>query len=1160
MTKINKLVMKGFKSFAKRTEFEFGNTFNCVLGPNGSGKSNLLDALTFVLGRRSSKAMRAEKAANLIYNGGKKKNPSKEAIVSIHFDNAKKTFPLNEKEIIVSRILKPSGNSKYKINNKTKTRTEVLELLSHGKIDPDGYNIILQGDIVRFCQMPGEERRQIVEEIAGISQYEERKLKSIRELDRVNERIKEADIVLAERKTYLKELKKERDQAIEYKQLNTDLQKHKATLATVRINKHNKNLSEIEEKLNKFNTQIKEHNDVIETSKKEIDTLKAEMKKINDEIERKGEKEQVELNRKIEGLKVEMATNKTKIDSYKNEIQRLKDRHEALSKDNKDANEKLKSIDREKKDLEKSINAKQADLTKIEKEIENFRKKNKFDTGDLHKEVHKLDEQADKKDEEIQKLRHEQQEILREKDQMEFKLNEMQTQFEKVVNLQKENKAQLARLRSLSSEVKELDKKIKKLIDEDQDLVTKLRSSREEYSEATGKLARLEAKSAQIKERSMADQAISTVMSLKKQVKGIHGTVSDLGSVKSKYALALEMAAGGRIKHVVVEDDKVAEKCINHLKKSKAGSATFLPLNKIKSRPISNKSLAKGTHGFAIDLVDYDKKFKSVFELALGDTLVVDDIPAARKIGIGKVRMVTLEGDLIEGTGAMRGGYNKKRASLGFGEKEVSKGIGDLNERVASLQSSIGMYERKRLEVNEKLNKFREQKASVEGEQIKLERSLHLEGGQTDGFKDTKAKLQQNLKDADKRLQEVVKEISKLNKELTDVKIKRQQSRNKINEMRNPTLIAQMTAFEEKRTELRESIVKLETELKNLTEQSKNILGPEAKKVLKIIEENEKEEKKFTKLIDEFNDKLKKQAAELKVKEKDAKEFYQQFKGLFSKRDQKMSEVQKIEKKIDSKDILVKGTEQKLNALNIDATKIKAQLAGLNEEMEHYKDVEVFKTKTNEQELQSTISSLGRKQNNIGNVNLKALEVYEEIEKEYNALLEKKVTLETEKDDVHKMIDEIESSKTQIFMRTFNVVNDVFKQFFKKLSTKGEAYMEIENNEKPFDAGVDIKVKLSSKKFMDIKSLSGGEKTLTALAFIFAIQEHDPAMFYIMDEVDAALDKHNSEKLADLIRNYAGRAQYIVISHNDAVISEADKLYGVSMNEHGMSHITTLEL
>jgi len=1166
MTRINKLVCRGFKSFAKKTELVFGSDFNCVIGPNGSGKSNILDALTFVLGRRSSKAMRAEKSANLIYNGGKKKTPAKEAEVAIHFDNQSKVFPLSAPEVIVSRIVKPNGASTYKLNGKKCNRNDILDLLGRGKIDPDGYNIILQGDIVKFVEMATTERRNIIEEIAGIGAYEERKQKSLRELERVEGRLKEADIVLTERNAYLRELKKDRDQALEYKELNDNIMRNKATFLKLQIDKKNSIVEKQEKQLENYNERIKKTQDEIGKIKDKIKNEKGNIDSINSEIEKKGEKEQVALNKKIEQLKVDLATNKTKVDSFKNEIKRILQRREELEQNNKEVNLKIKSLEKEKTAIDKEITQKKKLLKQLEQDMERFKKKNKFgqDLAEIEREISDLDKKSEQRQDEIQKIRQAQQDSLREKDQLEFKLQALEEQMEKVLHLEKDNKDSLTRLKNLRSEFNRLTKELNGFLDEDSSLTVKLSKSREDLEKANTQLAKLEAKNMHFKESTAMDRAINSILQQKKKIKGIHGLVSELGKVKNKYGLALEIAGGARIKSIVVETDAVAAQCIKYLKQNKLGTATFLPLNKLKAKVPSQsaKDVAKkqGSHGLAVDLVEFDNKFKNVFNYVLSDTVVVDNIQTARKIGVGSARMVTLDGDMMEVSGAMRGGYQQRKKGIGFKEKELASGIDELQQEVFELQSKMQMFHKRKAELDEKITKLRTEKANTEGEIIKLEKSLHIEGNDLGDFKNKKKSLREQIKLVDKKAEEFIERISNQNKELAQLKIKRQELRNKINQIQNPAVLAQLSAFEEKKTELRESLIKLESSKGNFDAQIKTILGPDVKRAMSILEQNKKEEESFKDQISQLNEKIKKQAQDLKVNEKNAAQFYQKFKALFEKRDKCSKAVQKLEKQVDEKDITIKGVEQKMNALNLEKTKYKAELVGLEKEFEQYEGVEIFKSKTDLQELQKTINKYEAKKENIGNVNLRALEVYDNVYKEYEKLLEKKEILGKEKEDVLKLIEEIETSKKAIFMKTFAVVNDIFKDFFSRLTGKGQAYLELENPENPFEEGVEIKVKLSAKKFMDIKSLSGGEKTLTALAFIFAIQEHDPASFYIMDEVDAALDKHNSEKLAQLIRSYCDRAQYIVISHNDAVISEASNLYGISMNEDGISNVTSLEL
>ena len=352
MTKINKIVMKGFKSFAKHTEIMFGGDFNIVLGPNGSGKSNVLDALCFVLGKTSSKSLRAEKSANLIYNGGKSKKPAKQGEVSIYFDNSNKRFPTEDKEVKATRIVRQNGQSIYKINDKQRTRQQIVDLLSVAKINPDGYNIIMQGDIVRFVEMPPIERRMLIEEVAGISVYEEKKNKALRELEKVDEKLKEADIILTERKTYLKELEKDRNQALKFRDMDNSLKQNKASLLKLQIDKKEEEKREMQKKMDAGNEKLVNINRKINTLKKENEEKKKQIEDITKDIEEKGDVEQVKLNKEIETLKIDLAKKNIRIETCKNEINKIIKRKKDLKDNLNEIGKKIESSLKEKTELE----------------------------------------------------------------------------------------------------------------------------------------------------------------------------------------------------------------------------------------------------------------------------------------------------------------------------------------------------------------------------------------------------------------------------------------------------------------------------------------------------------------------------------------------------------------------------------------------------------------------------------------------------------------------------------------------------------------------------------------------------------------------------------------------------------------------------------------
>jgi len=471
----------------------------------------------------------------------------------------------------------------------------------------------------------------------------------------------------------------------------------------------------------------------------------------------------------------------------------------------------------------------------------------------------------------------------------------------------------------------------------------------------------------------------------------------------------------------------------------------------------------------------------------------------------------------------------------------------------------MGTLEHKAGENDQLISRLRILKAELEGDIIKTEKSLHLDSGDSSLDGDEKKKLAIKSSELDDQIDEIQDTISEKNREFAQAKIKRQELRDKVMDLRNPSKLAELKTFEEKKLELRSEIVNFKGELQGIIGQMDSVIGPEGRRILDIIKQHEKEESAFIKEQLDIKEKVGKKEKSLAEKEEQEKEFYEQFKELFNQRSKLSDEVNAAENKIATMNTESRTFELKNNALSLENAKLKAELAGFKEEDKDFQNVEPYVEK-NRDVIRRELNEFDRMKEQLGAVNMRALEIYEEVETEYHQLQEKKETLRTEREDVLLMMNEIDSKKKELFMRTFEALEANFKRIFSTLLVKGDASIVLENQNDPFAGGVEIKVRLTGKRFMDIRSLSGGEKTMTALAFLFAVQEYQPASFYIMDEVDAALDKKNSGRLAELIRSYCDKAQYIVISHNDGVIAEADTLYGVSMNEHGMSKLTSLKL
>ncbi|MFP4424461.1 MAG: chromosome segregation protein SMC [Candidatus Woesearchaeota archaeon] len=1165
MTKINKIVMQGFKSFAKRTEIIFDDQFNCILGPNGSGKSNVLDALCFVLGKSSAKGLRAEKSSNLVYNGGKTNKPAKEGKVSIYFDNSNNTFPSDEKVVKITRIVQQSGSSKYKINDKTRTRTQVLDTLAIAKINPDGYNIVLQGDITKFVELSSQEKRKLVEEIAGISIFDEKKDKAMKELDKVDNKLGEAEIVLKERHSYLKDLKTERDQALKYKELNDKIKHNKASYLKIQINRKEDERKENQEKLDKEKQAFQELQDKIEKSKKDIETRRGEIEQISKEVEEKGETKQVSMQKEIEQLRIDIATAKTRITSHETEIGRIKERKGNLTENLKDIKEKIKEQQDSLKTLEERRKRREEERKELEKKIEDFRKKHNLDndTTEMDSHIDKLDSQADEIQAEIQKLREKQQELFRQQDKVEFQISSIDEQIQKVKEIEKEHKKELDELKNKRDRFKKITLELNKKLDQNSRLAAEIGDSETKLHKAREELSKLEARNANIKEKVSGNIAVQKILEQKKRIQGIYGTVAELGNVSSKYSLALEVAAGPRVKSIVVKDDSVAAKCINYLKQNRLGTAGFIPLNKIKGQDENAGTYAKanGSHGRAIDLIKFDPKFKKAFSYVFGNTIVVDSVDVARRIGVGNIRMVTISGDIVETSGLMQGGYRtQQKSGAAFQEQELSQSIEEYESMVAELDSSISSKRSRKAENEEEISQLRDEKANLEGEIIKVEKGLHLKSDDLDANLKYKEDLQKQAKDLEEQADDLTAQISAKNKQLAQIKVDRQKTKEKLNELRNPRLLAELNSFEEQKSNLNQETMKLDSEIAAIKTKINDVLGRDKENTEKVVQEIDKEKVGYETQVKELKTTINEKEKTLKDKEKRLNEFYKQFKDLFAKRTKLNDEIVAIEKTLALSEEKARNQEYRINAISLDDSKIGAHLSTLYEEYAEFQDVEVDLNRS-EEDLKKEVKELERSRDKIGSVNLRALDIYESVEKEYNSLVEKKEKLLSEKNDVISLMDEIEGKKKSRFMETFSKVNDHFSTIFEKLSSKGEAYLEIKDEENPFESGMIVRVKLSGSKYMDLRSLSGGEKTLTALAFIFAIQECEPATFYILDEVDAALDKRNAEKLAQLVHQYSENAQYVIISHNDAVITEASTLYGVSMDQQsGISKIVSLKV
>jgi len=1101
---------------------------NCIIGPNGSGKSNIGDAICFMLGRLSSKDLRADNYSELVFKkkGGKSVG---EAEVYFQLDNSSGAFNIDSKVIEIRRKIKKSGQTQYKLNGKNVTRQQILELLTPQRIHPDGHNIVLQGDIARFVDMRPVEKRQVIEEVSGIGIYEERKQKTLKELEKVEEKLKEAQIIVAEKETFLKNLEKDKEEAEKFQSAKELLEAAKATEINLRLKnlekKKETNLANIEKNI----AAINKFKDEIENIKTKLEELRKESAEIDETIRKRGGEEDLKLRKEIEELRINIEKSKALVETSEKEISRFENRQADLKNNLKEIERKIAEKQKEKKELEKKL-----------KELSKSAKPQK---GLGFEKVETQLESCEKK---IESLQNKKAEIISDFQNAQTELKVIEHQIENLKErLSEFGSEKEFDAKSAKERYKKLVDEINKIASQDSRLALRLGELKKDLIKKEEELTKAKIHAGSAQELLMRDLAIRTIMN--KKIKGVHGTVADLGKVEDKFSLALQVAAGGRLKNIVVETPDIAIKCLNLLKESKAGIATFLPLSKLKSPAKTTLPKKKGVYGFAHELISCENKFKQIFKYVFGNTLVVEDVNAAKGVGIGNYRMVTLEGDLFELSGAISGGYRKRGMGVGFESKDSSIKINQLEQQIDVIKKEIGALEKERGSLDVKLIELRKEKVELES---KIE--LYQKIGGKDKKKDIENKIKEFLakqKEYNSKISSLKKEIEKLDNEIKKEIAQRDALRLKAKDLR-----AKLRAGEDELTKTKERLAVISAEIENA-------LLPEKENILNVLKSLEKDALLFKKQIKEEEEKCKKLEKALREKEKEELKAQSKLRDLYAKKGELNELIRKEEDKLLSAKEQLNKFEQEKNTLAILKAEIEGELAGLKEEFKPYEGKQLLENIKTIEEAKKKIRYLERKIAEMGNVNLKALEAYEVVKKEYEELAWKLSKLETEKADILEVIEEIEKKKKDAFLKTFNEIAKNFEAIFSKIAEKHIAKLQLENEEAPFEGGINVSVTDAKGKRISLASLSGGEKVLVALAFLFAIQEYEPAPFYLFDEIDAALDKVNSEKVAKLLKEYGKKAQIIVISHNDAVISEADALYGVSMNkETGESNVVSLKI
>jgi len=1089
--RLKKIEITGFKSFKNKCTIEFPFKFTTIVGPNGSGKSNIVDAICFVLGK--SRGLRSGgKLSDIIFNGGMKEPPSDKAVVSLYLEN-------DGKEVKIMRSVDSKGRSIYRVDDKAATREKLIELIGENE-----YNILLQNDVTNVIEMTPRERRKIIDEVCGISEYDEKKEKAIKELSVVENKISETHILLDEKASYLKQLEKEKNDAVAFQGLSEELKRYEEMLLY-------KNFCSEEELIKKFDVLIAELKKEKELCVNEINQLNLDKSLLEKEISKINEDIITLEKKRIEKDSSGLAIEQHNLKNLKNRLDEINALIEKNINEKNNKKEILETLNSNKKEI----------LLKIEKlNIEISR----YTSDPIEKKIDALKD-------ELYNLKYSEDVIRKENDALCVEVADAENKISDLSNktdvLIKEEQKLAREIDSRMMEYKEkfeLSRNKKRM---SFDAEKEYEKTLKEYDKINAEYIRKSEVLKHIKEDSS--------FHLEKVIDGIYGRVSELCTIKDpKYSKAIYAAAGNRMNYIVVDNEDTAIKCINYLKASKEGKGTFLPLNKINAKVTKETIQLKNVLGYARDFIKTDSKFGKIFDFVLGDTIIVESVDDFKQI-IGKYRAVSLDGDIAEKSGAMTGGFIKTTMNI----DEIKTQLSEMKEKLENLSRVLTELDEKRKNYDESTN----DKISallVEIEKLKIEKN---------NLTSKREEISNEINEIREKTTEKKNKINELNEKISDIKKRKDFCVSNLEKLLARRKDAGLEFIEKLKDEKRNLEIELSGIEKDISIIEKAIEDLDIEKLqseLKIIEKN----------IDESNKKIIELKESAKQKEKEEKQTIEEISLLESKRKECEEKILKENIKINELNKKIESISTEIEKNLIEKTKSETRIIELKSKFKDIKEMDKLKTDENEKKLKEKINEVKEKLNSMGNVNLKAIETYNELKAQFDIISEKVETLKKEKQSIYDFMAAVEKRKRETFIQAFETIKKNFEQTFNKL-TEGYGTLILDNPKEISESGLLINASPKKKKILSIDSMSGGEKVLTSASFLMAIQQYKKSPFYIVDEVDAALDRENSVKLAQMLKD--SESQFILITHREDIIKYADAAIGVSMND-GISKIVGVKL
>ena len=1178
---LKRLEMQGFKSFADKTVLELRNGITSVIGPNGSGKSNLSDAIRWVLGEQSMKSLRGSKSLDVIFAGTQNRKSLGFAEASLVFDNSDGTLPIEYQEVTVTRKLYRSGETGYFINKTPCRLKDVLELFMDTGIGRDGYSIIGQGKIDEILSNKSEDRRHIFEEAAGIVKYRIRKQESEKKLEHTKLNLLRINDILTEIEGNLEPLKEQSEKAKRYLNLRDELKNIEIGLFIHNIDKYKQTLEELTKDEEITKEQCNEEEGKLERIKMLKEELKTAIDEITIRIEEmsnlgfESQKEIEMLNSDINVAKARISNNNDNRKRFEEEIEENKKRKNELEEELKQKEDKKYNLRENKEKFAKELGEKEkalADITKTlsdkELEIEQYKRTVEENTDkkyELQSDINTQIINYENYEKRQKQIDSELQSNISELDNTRMRKEDISKDFYEIEN--KRNKV-VKEIENIKSQKDEATQKIKSFELKMNNLAGEIRikESRQKFLIETEK-----EKEGYIKS---VKELLKDCENIKDLGKGMYGVLANIIEVPEELQTAIEMCLGASLQNIVTETEEDAKRLVEHLRKNNLGRASFLPISSVRGNKLEKiRTNEKGFIGVAADLIKYNKKYEQIIYNLLGRTVVVDNMDTAIKIAKQNkysFRIVTKEGDVINSSGAITGGsVAKKTVNILGRSKEIEKLGKEINEGKKKI---------------EELTKEKEEyENSIEGI-LELSTNLEKELQEIDiTYATEKQKIvliEESIQKIEKRIKALKEEKQKLEEQKEEAKEMQEKTKEVIQKLSEETnkLTQFITEYTELNKDNQKYIDDLNFDITNLKisvssfDESESSIEEIQQRINQEIEANDKARVNKINQIEQINQdntNLEETIKEIKEKIEKIKEEVKtsgtKIETLKQERIEKNQKLEKQEEQITEKFAIIEDLKSQLVKIEVRKTKLEEDINNIiNKMWEEYEltpnTVTDYQKPENVANTQKRVNELRAEMKELGSVNLDSIDEYKNLKERYDFMSEQRLDLETTMTKLRKIVTEMTQIMKEQFKEKFKTINKNFQEVFQELFGGGKAELKLEDEENILECGIEITVQPPGKNLQSMSLLSGGEKALTAIALLFAILKINPAPFCVLDEIEAALDDVNVYRYAEYLKKFAQDTQFLVITHRKGTMEVANTVYGVTMEESGISKLLSMKL